>query len=353
MKKSIFCVMLCVMLLVSNLAALAVSAEDEENYVDNWVYLEMGAVEYETDTTVAYTAFHIEPSQAGKYTVSCDEQKIGILSYSEFFIPAAPSADTISQNAVVWECTEVGQAIIIAVESGDGAVTITVTREDLVQKEEVQWTIYENQVTPTAFTFTQDAAALKTVDTKNSVADTAVLGADGYYHLNAADGALLFVNLNSPMSFPSMIELGRVKEVVQDEDLTVLSKTDFNEAMAEYTACMDSKTGLYPLTVDLMAVYQRVGNYMGWYGADGYVGGELEDAWMFACQYIDGYTTMGTPEGDLNGDGAADTDDAAALFYYINGVGELANAEDADFNDDGVVNLYDAARLFYAVNGLI
>ncbi len=351
MKKSILCVALCLMLLVSNLAVIAASAE--ENYVDNWVYLEMGTNEYETDTAYEYTAFHIEPDDVGKYTISCEEQQIGILSYSEFYIPSAPSSENISGYSVEWDCTSVGQAIVLAVESGDGAVEITVTREDLVQKEEMPWTIYENQVTPAAFTFSQDATALVAVNTKDNAVDTAVLGEDGYYHLNTADGAILFVNLTSPMSFASMIELGRVKEVVQDADLTILSQTDFNDAMKEYTACVDSKTGLYPLTVDLIEVFKRVGAYSDWYGATGFVGGELEDAWMFACYYIDGYTTMEAPEGDVNGDGTADAADAAALFYYINGVGELADAQAADLNGDGVVNLFDAARLFYTVNGLL
>ena len=353
MKKTIFCIILCLTLLVSNLAALAVSAEGEENYVDNWVYLEMGAVEYETDTTVAYTAFHIEPSQAGKYTISCDEQKIGILSYSEFFIPAAPSADTISQNAVVWECTEVGQAIIIAVESGDGAVTITVTRESEQQKEEMQWTIYENRVTPVAFAAPFDATTAKKVNTLDAVEEAAVLGADGYYHLNAADGPVLFAKLNDSMSLQAMVGLGRVRAVVQDENLTVLSKTDFNNAVAEYVACMDAANGLYPLTADLIEVFQCVGASNGWYGATGFIGGDLADAWMFACYYVDGLNEYKAPEGDVNSDGKFDVADATALFYYVNGIGDLANADAADVNGDGIVNLRDAATLFYMANGLI
>ena len=352
MKKSIFCAVLCLLLLVSNLTALVASAED--SYVDNWVYLEMGTNEYETDTTVAYTALHIAPEETGKYTIACSEQQIGMASYNDMWVSIEPTADTVNTHSIVWECTSVGQGIIIAVESGDGSVAITVTREDLVQKEEVQWTVYENQVTPAAFTVPFDTAAAVKVNTTDAVADTAVLGADGYYHLNAADGPILFAKLNdSAMSLQAMINYGQIKEVVQDADHTVLSKTDFNTAMTDYVNCMDSTTGLYPLTADLIAVYQRVGMYKGWYGANGYVGGELEDAWMFACYYVDGFTAFEAPAGDVNGDGKADAADAAALFCYINGIGTLDDIDAADLNGDGVINLHDAGRLFYMVNGLI
>ncbi len=352
MKKTILCVALCLLLAVSNLTAVAVSAEDD--YVDNYVYLEMGTNEYETDTTVTYTALHLAPEEVGKYTVSCEEQQIGIASYNDMWVMITPTADTVNTHSIDWQCSSVGQGIIIAVESGDGSVSITVTREDLEQKEEVPWTIYENQVTPTAFTAPFDAAATVKVNTGDAVADTAVLGADGYYHLNAADGAILFAKLNdSAMSLQAMIDYGQIKEVLQDADNTIVSKTDFNEAVGEYIACMDSKTGLYPLTVDLMEVYKRVGDYKGWYGATGFVGGDLEDAWMFACYYVDGLCTFETPKGDVNGDGTLDAADATALFYYVNGIGEIADTDAADFTGDGVINLFDAARLFYTVNGLI
>ena len=350
MKKTIMCVALCLLFLVSNLTAFVVSAED--NYVDNGVYLEVGTMEYVTDTTVAYTVFYFEPEETGKYTISCSEQKIAIAGYNWVTMPL--STDTVNLNTLEWSCSSVGQSVIIAVESGDGAVAITVTREDLVQKEEVPWTIYENEVTPVAFTAPFEASAMVNVNTGDAVADTAVLGADGYYHLNTADGPILFAKLNdSAMSLQTMISYGQVKDVVQDADKTILSRTDYNAAMTEYVDCMDSKTGLYPLTADLITVFQNVGTYKGWYGATGFVGGDLEDAWMFACYYVDGLTTLEAPEGDVNGDGTTDADDAAALFYYINGIGEIANVDVADFNDDGVINLYDAARLFYMVNGVI
>lgn len=352
MKKAIICMALCLMLLVSNVAAVTVSAED--NYVDNGVYLEVGTIEYETDTAYAYTALHIAPSEVGKYTITCEEQKIGIASYNDMWVMITPTADTVNTNTIEWECSSVGQGIIIAVESGDGAVAITVTQAPLEQKEEVQWTIYENQVTPEAFTFTGDAATLLAVNTADSIVDSAVLGADGYYHLNAANGPILYAKVkDSQMSLATVMDHGQLKEVVQDDNNNIISKTDFNTAVGEYIACADSKTSLYPLTIDLIEVFQRVGAYQGWYGNTGFVGGTLEDAWMFACYYNE-LSEEPTLVGDVNLDGTVDLNDATSLFYHVNGLAQLGDdaLAVADLNADGVVGLNDATALFYVINGL-
>ncbi len=351
MKRAIACVALCLLMLVSNVAAVVVSAED--NYADNGVDLAVGTVEYETDTAYEYTVFCFEPTEVGKYTLSCEEQQLGIAGYNWVTVPL--SADTVNSDAIEWSCTSVGQSVIIAVESGDGAVVITIVREDLVQKEEIRWTIYENQVTPEKFTFSGDTEALLAVNTADNTVDSAVLGADGFYHLNAANGPILYAKLKDPqMSLATVMEHGGLKNVVQDADNTVLSKTDYNAAVGDYVACADPKTSLYPLTVDLIEVFQCVGEYQNWYGNLGFVGGHLDDAWMFACYYNELPDIPEPSVGDVNLDGKVDLNDATALFYHVNGLTELD--EDAlavaDLNNDAKVGLDDATALFYIINGL-
>lgn len=350
MKKTIVCVVLCLLMLVSNVAA--VSADG--NYADNGVCLEVGTYEYETDTAYDYTLFYVAPSEVGKYIITCEEQLIGMASYNDMWVMFPPTADTVNTNLIEWSCSSVGQGIIIAVGSGDGLVSITLAQEDLVQKEEVPWTIYENRVTPEKFTFSGDAAALLAVNTADTTVDSAVLGADGYYHLNAANGPILYAKVkDTKMSLANVSSYGQLKEVVKDEDGNTISKTDFNTAVDAYVSCADSKTSLYPLTIDLIEVFRRVGAYQGWYGSTGFVGGELDDAWMFACYYNEP-SEEPTPAGDVNLDGTVDLNDATALFYHVNGLSELG--EDAltvaDLNADGMVGLTDATALFYQINGL-
>ena len=349
MKKAVVCVALCLMLLVSNFAAVAVSAE--ENYIDNWEYMTVGTAEYTTDTAYAYTVFHFEPEEVGKYTLSSAESMLGIVGYN--WVTVTPSADTVNVNSFEWSCTAVGQGIIVAVESGDGAVGITIVKGDLEQKEEVPWTVYENQATPEKFTFDGDTATLLNVNTADNVVDAAVLGTDGFYHLNAANGPILYAKVkDSQLSLAGAIEYGQLKEIVQDEEGNIVSRTDFNNAIGEYVACSDSKTSLYPLTVDLIEVFQRVGAVKGWYGSSGFIGGDLEDAWMFACYYNE----LPEPEvGDVNADGVVDLNDATAMFYHVNGLSTLTEETAllaADLNGDGNVDLNDATALFYSINGL-
>lgn len=60
-------------------------------------------------------------------------------------------------------------------------------------------------------------------------------------------------------------------------------------------------------------------------------------------------------KGDVNGDGTVNLNDATTLFYYVNGLSELAEEvlAAADLNADGAVNLNDATMLFYTINGLV
>lgn len=353
MKKSIVCVLLCVLLIVSNVAAMAVSAEG--TYNDSWASLTVGTNEYEAYTEYPYTVYALSPSEVGKYTVTCEDYLIGLVSYTDMWVMMEPSADTVNSHSVTWECSGVGPSILIAVETSAATVTLTVTQEPLTPTETVEWTYYENQVTPEAFAFTGDKNALLAVNTGDAVADAAVLGADGYYHLNKANGPILYAKLkDSQMSLAAAMDVGQLREVVQDENNVILSKTDFNAAVGEYIACADGSTSLYPLTIDLIEVFQRVGKSKGWYGPSGFIGGDLEDAWMFACYYNE-LSEEDTLMGDLNGNGEIDLDDATRMFYSVNGLVELNDNElaVADCTGDGTIDLDDATRLFYIVNGLI
>lgn len=65
---------------------------------------------------------------------------------------------------------------------------------------------------------------------------------------------------------------------------------------------MISEDGLYPLTADLMKIYQEYGEQQGWYDADTQYGFYLfgeevvdpDTAWMFACCYVETTENEGT-----------------------------------------------------------
>ena len=89
------------------------------------------------------------------------------------------------------------------------------------------------------------------------------------------------------MNLVDAMGYGQLNYVVTEDGETV-EIIDYNAAFGAYAECADEETGLYPLTEDLMEIYKKVGEYQGWYGEDGWVGGIEEDSWMFACYYLEG-----------------------------------------------------------------
>lgn len=283
--------------------------EEELNYADyTGTYLDLGENMYVVDGSYQYTVYSFEPTEEGKYTFTSDDSVMGIVSYNGMWISIEPSADSVNANTFSWECNSVGQSIWVAVMANTNIATIEITKEDLEAEEEVEWVVYENVTTPENFTFDGDAADLLYVDTlEDDVVDTAVLGDDGYYHLNTVDGPILYVDImgsldDTLLSASAAYSYGQLTAVFQDENLVVVSKTDYNEAFAEYAACADAETGLYPLTADLMEIYKNVGAAKGWYGDAGVVGGTEDDAWMFACYYLEAVEDSGNEGGDNSGD---------------------------------------------------
>ena len=187
--------------------------------------------------------------------------------------------------------------------------TITVSREELDKSDEVEWTVYENKITPTTYKYDGDVDKLLEtyVDTADGVVDKAVLGKDGYYHLNSENGEILYVNLNdSLMSLATMATKGKISAVYYDKDNKVTEKINFTTALLEYLGVttiselealnLGTNPVIYPLTEDLMTMFQKVGETNQWYGQGGFIADTLaEDAWMFACYYVKGQTTSSTP----------------------------------------------------------
>lgn len=313
--------------------------EPQEGYEISETPLVVGTNDYTVSSDYVYTVYIFTPDAEGKYTFSSENSVLGIVSYQDMWVQFEPSADNVNANSFEWECTGVGQAIMVGVLADADAATITVEYEEVI-KEEIQWTIYENVVTPEDFTFEGDADALLYVDTFDEIVDTAVLGEDGFYHLNSVDGPILYANLNDTlMSLASAYGYGQLKDIIYDEEGNVIAKVDYNTAFEAYMNCADADTYLYPLTVDLVEMFTKVGEEQGWYGEEGWVGGDLEDAWMFACYYSD------APEyvlGDADGNGELTATDymiIKQLVFSMRSVEDLKDQETAalrcDMNGDG------------------
>ena len=313
-----------------------------ENYVYYGTYLSMGSGEYTMSELYEYTLFAFMPDDTGKYIFTIDDGAIGIVSYNGMWVTIEPGDATITETSVSWECTGVGQEIWLAAKTSAAAAGITVSSaaSDRVEIEKIE---YVNKTTPTPFTFKGVDADLVNVNTRNSTVDTAVLGEDGYYHLNSADGYILYVDLNdSTMSLSAAASYGQVKGAVYNDNGDLVAIDDYNNAFNEYYECADPATEIYPLTEDLMIMLKEVGKNNNWYGEEGWVGGTRDDAWMFCCYYT---TKVYYTVGDVNEDGQINGKDSNLLMRIVAGKTTIESGSTqalaADINSDGTINAID------------
>ena len=130
-----------------------------------------------------------------------------------------------------------------------------------------------------------------------------VLGEDGYYHLDSADGPLVVVMLGENPGyvdcFKTILDHTGVVKYFFDEDNNFIKKERYSDCLVEYLEVMDQETGLYPLNDDLMYIIQQAGDQLGWYeeGGSTYIfkdangnivpGINAEISWLFMCRTID------------------------------------------------------------------
>lgn len=322
MKKLVSLLLALAMLLA--MTAFSVSALEE--YEQNWdVQLVLGDNNLTLSTAAVTTVYEFLPEETGtyKFEVADANAQLSYWGGNSFFV--WNQSETTS-NVLVQSHTQVGPSIMVGV-SGVESCTLTVTRTgDAVAEPTIENVDYVNQVTPEVFTFSGNAADLKYVNVTDDQADAAVLGEDGYYHLNSADGPILYVNISGsgPYGAPlySAAGYGAVKVGVYDEDGKATKLINYLPAWEAYTACMDKATGLYPLTVDLMTMYQQIGNdpLKGWYDMDTEMGIYLfgedvvneETAWMFSCCYI----PAAEIKGDMTADSQVNNDDVVYLLWH-------------------------------------
>lgn len=129
---------------------------------------------------------------------------------------------------------------------------------------------------------------------------------DGYYHLNTADGPIIYIRITSAViesqteeetiykylpSFITMCETGRLGKVFYDEDGKIVLKESYNEMFYDYVELCGTK-GLYPLNEQLASAIKNLGEQNGWFDVNGnHIFGEniadvvIENAWLFACVY--------------------------------------------------------------------
>ncbi|MBQ3559007.1 MAG: hypothetical protein IJA07_05825 [Agathobacter sp.] len=262
--------------------------ELEEYVIDDENMLQLGENTVELDPSAETTIFEFCPEEAGVYVFTTDNGVLGYWGATPNFVQDKTENKT---NSLEYNLENAGPSIMVGV-TGEGEATITVKKAGEAEtKPTIPTIVYSNVVVPEAMD-EFEVALPNTVDINDDVTDTAVLGADGFYHLNTADGPVLFVNFESEaISFLEAYGYGRLNGVVTNDDDEIIAIVDYNEAFMEYYAAAN-EDGCYPLTEDLITILKEVGANESWYGEEGWIGGDPEEAWMFACCYADNNTSV-------------------------------------------------------------
>lgn len=411
LTKKLVAALLATLMLATSAFSATVFAEIELTHAyTGTVYEAVGtyAAADTTDTAAEdISVFGFLPDAVGLYLVTTDTAGATLYSFtgSEFFLVNGGAAE---ENTVVIEVKEgyVGNTYFFGVGGVDSAnVTIAIDEDGELSTDpaDLPWETYENPVTPVEFTLELgEGESLSYVNYRES--HGAMLGEDGYYHLDRPDGELLYINIGlnapAPIKLMEAVSYGQVRSYIYDDDGNFVKKIDFNNAISEYNDCADD--GVYPLTYDHIYIMQTYGNSQGWYeqGATTCIFGDTaefneDSAWMFLCCYVpaadsdensdsdvseepyesadqdvsdepiesdtQNESSDGTDEmqeyvaGDVNHDNTINSLDAAAILKYDAMIIDFDEATLylANVNGDGTVDTLDAAKILKLDAGLI
>ena len=255
--------------------------------------------------------FLFTPTQEGTYKFFVADGVDATLGYygAPHFVQQNSSVElvdgafTVSVSASMIGTGDSGTSVyVIGVDSEAEACVLAVERTGPAQKtlEDEPWTIYKAKTEPAAYTLPAGAAIQEFDLTANY---TVVFNeADGYYHLDTADGPLVLVRLAEDSDyiacFKTILDRSGVSRYFFDDNGDFVKKESYSECLLEYIACADEAQGVYPLTEDLKYIIQQRGEYVGWWDVDSpsylFVDAEGYDipdinhdiAWLLMCCYI-------------------------------------------------------------------
>lgn len=254
--------------------------------------------------------FMFEPTAAGNYQFSVDNNDVKVGYYgSPYFVQALSAVDVID-NTVSISVSEssLGGSYVIGLDGTDADVetvlNITRTGDATVTIADLPWTEYKTTHTPAPYTLTLAAGqSLKYVDIKGKTEDNQIVfnEADGFYHFGTANGPVVLIHLGKKapyMSLQTIIEGdgpaggAPIREYFFDGKGTapenLVKKEDYTNILRTYFENMDQEKGVYPLNDDLIYIIKN--GCHGWWEKDDpdfqFTDCNPEIGWMFALCYV-------------------------------------------------------------------
>lgn len=256
------------------------------------------------------TYFLFTPDQAGNYEFGVEGDAAAVGYYGAPHFVQSTSALEVVDNKVQVSVSAgaLGNTLVIGLDyQGEANCVLTIERiGDAVKTiADEPWHTYQKTVELSPYTLPA-GAGLKNFDlTAASDAYNLVLNeADGFYHLDSADGPLVLVRLAGELdymaTYKTVLDRTGVVKYFFDENGEFVRKENYTDCLLEYIANADEDDGVYPLTEDLKYIIQQSGDHSGWWDFDGpgYIfldegGNKVADinpeiAWLFMCCHING-----------------------------------------------------------------
>lgn len=276
---------------------LVVTQPDETDRKYTVYYLSEGAA-YVTLVPGERNYFMFEPKSAGTFRLSSSNTyaKIGHFG-TDMFVYHANSAE-VSGNAFNLSVreTELGNVFVIGIDAATNCsaavLQVTCIGDPAWSIEDVPTVEYKGNGAPKPITAPSGLADL---DIYSATQHHFVYNEkDGYYHLDSANGPVVYVHLDHPAAsiVGLLTEFGNMTAILYNPDGSLKSKEQYAVLMQQYVNNMDKTQKVYPLTQDLKYMLDNYGNCQNWWneGEPGYLFEEVEgvnpaSAWMFLYCY--------------------------------------------------------------------
>ena len=234
-----------------------------------------------------YSFFVFEPTVAAIYTFTYECDADLTISYhgSDFFTQGRDLTNDSSDVAryengisINVYASNIGGSYVIGIKSNSATSCILNIRnagDPGTRIEDEPWTPYLEDESRVAADLAVDKSGTYNVIDLTDLTIKAVYNeTDGYYHLGAVDGPIIFIDLTSGTNYVSSIQAicgnQRMGEYVYDMNGKVIEKRSYNELFHQYgmpstaDATVDEPVRV-PLTAKLATAIQNFGEKNGWW----------------------------------------------------------------------------------------
>ena len=279
-------------------------------------YVQTGSTHVELSTENR-NYFLFAPSVAGTYQFAVSDPAAQVGYYgAPHFVQEANVAEMVDGGFTMSISTSMigtggsgTTVLVLGVDAGEAdncVLTIERIGEPEYNVAEEPWTIYQATVAISSYKLPEGTNLMSFDLTAPTDTYKLVLNeTDGFYHLDSADGPLVLAQIGNTSEetdhlppFETILEKQGIRRYFFADNGDFLKKEEYSECVLKYIENVDEKSGLYPLTADLMYIIQQQGTQAGWYDTEsaGYlfldqdgnkvIGINNEISWLFMCRYL-------------------------------------------------------------------